>query len=165
MVKVIMVDRNDEVVGLKERNLVGVGDIYRNSALWITNSNGDILIAQRAFTKKNDPGKWGPAVAGTIEEGESYDGNIIKEIFEEIGLKLSIGDLKKGKKLFRQRKSGDCFCQLYYYTIDKQASEFVIQQEEVAQVKWFKKNELRKMILDNPEMFLRITLELVDNLI
>jgi len=59
MSKVIMVDKNDNVVGSKERDSVGSGDIYRTSALWVTNSGGDILVAQRAFKKKNDPGKWG----------------------------------------------------------------------------------------------------------
>lgn len=162
MAKVIMVDKNDDVIGLKERNFVGAGDVYRVSALWITNSNGDILLAQRAFTKKNDPGKWGPSVSGTIEEGESYDDNIIKEISEEIGLNLTIDNLQKGPKLFRNRKSGDCFCQLYFYKTDKQISEFIIQKVEVEQIKWFKKDELRKIILDKPEMFLRITQELLD---
>ena len=27
---------------------------------------------------EDDPGKWGPAVAGTVDEGESYKKNVIK---------------------------------------------------------------------------------------
>jgi len=103
----------------------------------------------------------GPAVAGTVEVGETYDDNIIKEISEEIGLNLSLDNLQKGQKLFRKRKFGDCFCQIYFYTTDRQVGEFVIQKEEVEQVQWFKKDELRKMILNKPEVFLRITLELI----
>ena len=34
-------------------------------------------IFLRSFTKSHDPGKWGPAVAGTVEEGETY--NFLKE--------------------------------------------------------------------------------------
>lgn len=85
--KIVVVNENDEVVGAKKRGTIATDDIYRVSALWITNSNGDVLLAQRALTKKNDPGKWGPAVAGTVEEGETYLGNITKETEEEIGLK------------------------------------------------------------------------------
>lgn len=43
-------------------------DIFRTASLWITNSNGDILLAQRKFDKKVDPGKWAEAVVGTVEE-------------------------------------------------------------------------------------------------
>ena len=47
-----------------------------------------VLIVERqtAFDKKYDPGKWGPSAAGTVEEGETYQSNIIKELQEEIGL-------------------------------------------------------------------------------
>jgi len=86
-VKIIIVDENDNPIGLKERGTLDYDkDIYRVSALWITNSKGQILIARRALTKKQNPGKWGPGVAGTIDEGETYDSNIIKEAKEELGL-------------------------------------------------------------------------------
>lgn len=44
-------------------------------------------MARRAYTKKHDPWKWVPAVAGTIEEGETYEADMIKEAEEELGLK------------------------------------------------------------------------------
>lgn len=87
--KIIIVDENDTIIGHKNRDSMEDGDMYRVSALWIQNSKGDILLAQRSFDKRNDPGKWGPAVAGTVEEGETYESNIIKEAEEEIGLKNS----------------------------------------------------------------------------
>lgn len=66
--KIIIVNENDEIIGHKARGTLEQLDIYRVSALWIKNSQGDILLAQRKFTKKHDPGKWGPAVAGTNDE-------------------------------------------------------------------------------------------------
>ena len=85
--KIIIVDEDDNIIGSKERNSIVSGDIYRVSALLIENSKGEILLAQRALTKKHDPGKWGPPVAGTVEEGETYESNIVKEAEEELGLK------------------------------------------------------------------------------
>lgn len=85
--KIIIVDENDEIIKHKERGTLNQSDIYRVSALWIQNSKGEILLAQRSFNKKNHPGKWGPAVAGTNDEGETYESNIVKEAEEEIGLK------------------------------------------------------------------------------
>lgn len=83
----VIVNENDEIIGHKLREEVDPkNDIYRVSALWVTNSAGDVLIAQRKLTKKHAPGKWEPAVAGTVEKGETDESNIYKEAQEEIGL-------------------------------------------------------------------------------
>ncbi len=64
--KIIIVDRDDGIIGSKLRGTLNYEDIYRVSALWLTDSlSGDILLAQRKWTKVNDPGKWSAAVSGT----------------------------------------------------------------------------------------------------
>ena len=88
--RIPFVNENDEVVEVFEGKNWGdlhPESIYRVSSLWITNSKGEVLLARRAFNKKHDPGKWGPAVSGTVEEGETYESNIIKETEEELGIK------------------------------------------------------------------------------
>ena len=105
--KTIIVNENDEIIGYKGKGTLEKSDIYRVSALWIQNSKGDILLAQRKLTKKHSPGKWGPAVAGTNDEGESYESNIIKETEEEIGLK-GYGFKKRDK--FRRSEKNNFFC-------------------------------------------------------
>lgn len=82
-----IVDEEDNIIDYKERKKLDLKDIYRVSALWIENSKGEILLAQRSFNKKHHPGLWGPAVAGTVEKGESYEENISHEIEEELGIK------------------------------------------------------------------------------
>ncbi len=101
MKKTIIVDENDKRIGLKIRRDIKQEEIYRVSALWIENSKGDVLLAQRSFDKKNNPGQWGTAVAGTVEEDEDYDLNIYKEAEEEIGLKG-----EKFEKSFKLRRIG-----------------------------------------------------------
>jgi len=86
--KRIIVDKNDRVIGAKEsQDIDFLNEIYRVSALWLWNSSGEVLVAQRKKSKGNDAGKWGPSVAGTVEEGESYEQNIVKEVEEEIGVR------------------------------------------------------------------------------
>ncbi|MDD3648014.1 MAG: NUDIX domain-containing protein, partial [Candidatus Dojkabacteria bacterium] len=84
--KLVIVDEKDRILGTKYRSEVTKDDIYRVSSLWIMNEKNKSLFAQRAFTKDKDPGEWGPAVSGTIEEGEDYYSNIVKEADEELGL-------------------------------------------------------------------------------
>ena len=133
-------------------------DIYRVSALWIENSKGDILLAQRKFTKKHDPGKWGPAVAGTNDKGETYESNIEKETEEEIGL---VGVKFIEEKYERIFGDHNYFLKVFKLIIDKDINEFKIQEEEVEQIKWFKRDELLEELKQNPNNFLKIVFDFV----
>lgn len=150
--RIVIVNDQDEIIGYKERGTLTKEDIYRVAALWVTNSKGDILLAQRQFGKRHDPGKWGPAVAGTVDEGETYEDNIVKEAEEEIGL-VGINPTKGAKR--RISDEYNYFGQWYTLVVDKPADEFVIQEEEVAQVKWFTCDELMQELERHPERYLK----------
>jgi len=151
MAEIIIVDESDNEIAHKKKDKLKKNDIYRASALWIKDSFGKILLAKRSLSKEHGPGEWGPAVAGTVEKGESYKQNIIKETEEEIGLK----DIKpvKGPKL-RIRGKYHYFLQWFFFSIDKRAENFVIDKEEVAEVRWFSKEELLESIKAEPDKFL-----------
>lgn len=146
----IIVNENDEIIGSKKRGEAEKADIYRVTGLWIENAAGDVLLAQRVFSKKNDPGKWGPAVAGTVEEGESYDDNMVKEAWEELGIENI-----EFQKLSKIRVFGDhnYFGQWYRVVLDWNIKKFKIENREVEQIKWFSKDELKKEFKDKPENF------------
>lgn len=146
-----VVNEQDEIVGHKSRSDVLKEDVYRVSALWVTNSKGDILLAQRGLHEAHDPGKWGPAVAGTVEKGESYLDNILKEAEEEIGVKNV--PFQPGPKR-RHADAHNYFTQWYLAVIDKPAEDFQIQKEELEQVRWFSRQELAQELDEHPERYL-----------
>ncbi len=144
-----IVNSRDKIIGYKDRKKMSPDDIYRVSALWLTNEKGEFLLAKRALTKKHDPGKWGPAVAGTVEKGETYYKNIKKEIFEELGVKISP---KKSIKLERKTK-WHYFGQWYTAKV-KSTIKFKINKIEIAEIKWFSKEEFKREYKKNPDTFL-----------
>ena len=150
--RIPIVDEEDNIIEYREKNDRDLNAIYRVSALWITNSKGEILLARRAFTKSHDPGKWGPAVAGTVEEDETYESNIIKEAEEELGLKniKPILGLKR-----REKTKWNYFSQRFHLVLDKDISDFKIQKDEVAEIKWFSEKELKDEVEKSPENFLK----------
>src|SRR5687768_11331136 len=82
-----VVDQQDKIIGFKERDEIDFQkDIFRTASLWITNSQGDVLLAQRKHNKKTDPGKWAEAVGGTVEGDDSYEATVLREAYEELGL-------------------------------------------------------------------------------
>lgn len=151
MAKIIIVNEKDEPIGLKERGTVdSKKDIVRVSALWVTNSKNQVLLAQRKMNKKHNPGKWGPAVGGTVEEGETYESNIYKEAEEEIG--LTGYKFAEGPKIVVDNPNRK-FSQIYFLTLDREINQFKIQKEEVEQIKWFDKDELLRKLKENPNNY------------
>ncbi|MCK5490818.1 MAG: NUDIX domain-containing protein [Candidatus Pacebacteria bacterium] len=148
---IIIVDDEDNIIGTKERESITEKDLYRVSVLWVTNSKDEILLAKRSLNKTNSPGKWGPAVTGTVEENETYDLNMIKEAEEEIGLKNIIP--QKGIKI-RMATKYNYFCQWYSIKIDRNLDEFRIKKSEVEEIKWFLREELSHKIDENRDEFI-----------
>lgn len=146
----IIVDDNDSIIDHKAFGDIKTEDIYRVAGLCITNKNGEILLAKRSMTKKNSPGRWGPAVSGTVEEGESYEENIIKETEEELGLE-GIRPVK-GLKM-RVRGEHNYFGQWFMLELDKPVGDFRLQKEEVDEVRWIPEENLKKEIAENPNAF------------
>lgn len=152
MTRIIIVDSQDNVIGLKQRDQITYRDIYRVSALWLTDSKtGDVLLAQRKWNKRNDPGKWSAGVAGTVDEGEDYEVNIKKETEEEMGLTNIVVTL--GPKQFVDDGKHRFFCQWYYAQIDKDTTKLTIQEDEVEAVKWMPAKELITDLKTNPDRY------------
>ncbi len=149
--KIIIVNENDKIIEHKQRGTLSKNDIYRVSALWITNSKNQILLAKRHRNKTHHPEQWGPAVAGTVEEGETYRQNIIKETEEEVGVKNITPKL--GPKTKTSGKYNH-FTQWYTLTLDKNTSKFKIQEDEVEEIKWFDKEKLETNLKNSPEEYL-----------
>ena len=139
--RIPIVNEQDEIIGYEDRENRNPKHICRISALWLTDFDDNVLLAQRAFSKKLNPGLWGPAVAGTVEEGETYESNIIKEAEEEIrliGLKPILGP-----KL-RRSVTHEYFAQWFTAIVDHDYP-FKKQDNEVEEIRWFSKDEILKL--------------------
>lgn len=147
-----IVDRNDILIGAKSKlEISHPRDIYRVSAAWVINPLGQVLLARRSLADTNEAGKWGPSVAGTVEQDESYEDNIRKELREEIGLHDT--ELHVGPKEFvdGQRRY---FVQWYYTLCDKTAEDFELQHEEVTAVRWLSLSQLTEKFAQCPGQFI-----------
>ena len=147
-----IVDDQDNIIGAKPRNEIDfINDYFRSSGLWLTNNKNQVLIAQRVLSKDKDPGKWGPAVGGTLEISETYESNAYKEAEEELGLtnaRLTVGPKMK---VTDPRK---CFCQWYTAVCDKSEGEFTPQPTEVEQVRWIDEDAFFEDVRTNPDKYL-----------
>jgi isopentenyldiphosphate isomerase len=155
-----IVNRQDEIIGHKDRaRLDYSADIFRSASLWITNSNGDVLLAQRKMDKKVDPGKWAEAVGGTVEGADSYEETVIREAEEELGLtNLAIAP---GPKQFITTPCS-YFVQWYTAIVDKDISKFTVQEDEVEQIAWIPRTQLREELTTRPDKYIEAMSQIVD---
>ncbi len=129
-----IVNDRDAVIGSAAREVFDYArNIYRVSALMVMNGRGQVLLAQRSLKKPNAPGVWGPSVAGTVAMGESYIDTMVREAEEEIGLSGVEFEILH-KSLIRSKRS--FFCQFFRAIVDRLEGEFIIQTDEVEQIRW-----------------------------
>lgn len=149
--KIPIVNEQDEVLYYKERDETTPDEIRRIVSLYVFNQNHEVLIAKRCHLKKLDPNLWGPSVAGTVEEGETYDSNVIKEAQEELGL-TNIQPIFY-KKLFYTTQHTRRFNSRYYVVINSAEREFVLQESEVSEIKWTSLEDLENWFNERPQDF------------
>lgn len=58
----------------------------------ITDDNGKILILKRSVESKTNPGKW-ELPGGKVDQGEPFDKALIREVYEETSLKISLDNV------------------------------------------------------------------------
>lgn len=151
MALIPIVDEDDHIIEYVEYSERKPDQRYRVAALWAMSSRGEILIAQRHRSKKHHPLLWWPAAAGTVEKGETYLSNIIKETEEEIWISITHPAL--GPKI--QTKSWYLhFTQWFTAIIDKPVDEFTLQADEVESIRWLSPEELKIEVSAFPEKFL-----------
>ncbi len=146
-----IVNQEDKIIGYKDRAAIDPAvDIVRSASLWITNSSGDVLLAQRKLTKRNNPGKWSEAVGGTVEGNDDYESTMLREA-EEIGFQVL--DYEIGPKQYVDTPAR-YFVQWYKAVIDEPIEAFRVQEEELEQLSWIKEEQFIKELKDTPEKYI-----------
>lgn len=111
--------------------------LHNEVGVFVINNNKEILLEKRSKNKLYSPNKWG-LCAGHVDTGESLKIAAIREIKEEIGLIINEEDLIPFGGVERTtEETNSHLTHFFYLKCNKEASEFIIQEEELSEVKWF----------------------------
>ena len=110
----------------------------------IFNSNGEMLIQQRQPFKSGWSNMWDITVGGSALSGDTSQTAIQREIYEEIGLKIDLQNVRPHLTINFDVGFDDV------YLIEKEIDidELKLQYEEVQQVKWASINEIYQKLDD-----------------
>jgi isopentenyldiphosphate isomerase len=117
--------------------------------IWFFNSKGEILCTHRSSYASGNPGKWQTYVGGHVRANSTFLETAKREIFEEIGLKVSENDLKLIEK--GRRKDYMHVYESYVVLFKGDLSELNFQDGEVSEARWFSFEEYQKSKIENPD--------------
>ena len=126
---------------------------HRASHIWIYNSKGEILLQLRSKNKSLYPNLWDVSAAGHVSAGQSYDEAAVRELFEELGVKAAISELKNIENRKLDIKLGAThnreFIQVYLLKLNKNINNLKVQKEEIEQVKFMPLDKFESEIKDS----------------
>lgn len=115
--------------------------------VWIKNSKGQYLIAQRSASRENNPLKW-ECSGGSVLKGENSMQGALREVKEEVGVDL---DNTRGKVIFSHTRgiiNGNKFndiMDVWLFEYDGEAQLDKATTDEVAQTKWLYPDEIKEL--------------------
>lgn len=148
-----IVDENGNPTGkYLEREEVHNQNLFHNEVgCFIINDKKEILLEKRSLKKRYSPGKYG-LCAGHVIKGETLIEGLIREIKEELGIDVSEKDLIPfGKRETVIKETNSHFTYFYYLKLNLPETAFVIQEEELSEVKWFPIDTVIKKVLAHDE--------------
>lgn len=116
----------------------------RTTNVFILNSAGQVLCHQRSENKERFPGVWSTHFGGHVTQGESFKISALKEIQEEIGVKVNAFQLIPWRT--SKKENSRIWVRDFLTVYDGDINDLKIQTEEIQQVKWFSPQEINEML-------------------
>ncbi len=119
--------------------------------VWIRNSKGEYLIAQRSANRPTYPLMW-ECVGGSVVKGENSLQGAIREVKEEIGMDLLP---ESGRILFSKTRKiidGKIFndiMDVWLFECDEEVDLGNATTDEVAQVAWMSREQIKELFRAN----------------
>ena len=145
-----VVNERDEVIGQAPRKEVHARGLWHRAIhVLVFNSRGEIFLQKRSLKKDIAAGKWDSSSSGHLDTGEDYDACAVRELSEELGLKLA----QPPQRLFKIeacQETGWEFCWIYRGASD---GPFTLHPEEIETGDWFTPEAVSKWVAEKPGDF------------
>lgn len=147
-------DENNNPIGkIKEKQQAHEdGNFHRTAHVWIINNKNELLLQKRSSTKKTHPNCWDISGAGHIRAKESVTEGAIRELKEELGVKATEKDLNYIATIRSTKNPKNMeFQYVYLLKCNKKIDEYVLEDNEVSEVKYVHFEKLEKMAEEKVE--------------
>jgi isopentenyldiphosphate isomerase len=145
-----VVNERDEVVGRQTRGEVHrLGLMHRAVHVLVFDARGQVFLQKRSMKKDRQPGLWDSSASGHLDSGEDYDACAVRELREEIGLRLDAPPLR----LFKLAASPETDQEHVWVYRSEAEGPFELHPEEIERGDWFAPEEVTRWMVEKPEEF------------
>ncbi|HSQ97811.1 MAG TPA: isopentenyl-diphosphate Delta-isomerase [Rickettsiales bacterium] len=155
MEKIILVDENDNKIGLMEKlEAHKKGLLHRAFSGFIFNDKNELLLQRRDFNKYHNGGLWSNTVCSHPRDNETNLDAICRRIFEEFGFKCE--NFKEvGHFIYEAKFPNGLIENEYDYIFIAKYDNQTINPNpvEICDYKWISKTDLQNEISNNPNNY------------
>lgn len=145
-----VVNERDEVVRRATRREVHTtGLLHRAIHVLVFDSQGRLFLQKRSMLKDLQPGLWDSSCSGHLDSGEDYDHAAVRELGEEIGVKVNAAPVR----WFRLNACADTgweFVWVYRMTYD---GPVVLHPDEIQYGEWVPTSEVTARLAAKPHEY------------
>lgn len=142
---------NTQKISEADRDTVHNNNLWhRQISVWVMNDKNEVLLQRRSSLRQQSPNKYS-VCTGHIDANEEIITAALRELKEEIGLMVAEDNLEFIDMYRNEEKGNNSFKYTYLVKTDKKVDEFVMQKEEVCELKYITLEELEKMIQNKDE--------------
>lgn len=117
----------------------------RAVTVFITNEDGEVLLMKRGEGVEHNRGKW-EKPGGKLEEGETPEDAIKREVREEIGVEVELkGILHRGSHTVAENNV--TYCDTVFAGSISMGTPQVMEPRKCAALGWFSKNQIDSLEL------------------
>jgi len=143
-----VVNERDEVVGQNTRREVHrLGLKHRAVHVLVFNARGEIFLQKRSMTKDREAGKWDSSSSGHVDSGEDYDACAVRELREELGLRLTVPP----QKLFKIDACEETDAEFVWVYRCESEGPFQLHPDEIECGGWFTPEKVTRWLVEEPE--------------
>lgn len=145
-----IVNERDEVIGRKPRSKVhALGLLHRAVHVLVFNARGEIFLQKRSMKKDRQPGVWDSSCSGHVDSGEDYDQTAVRELSEEIGLRLNAPP----ERLFKVDACAETDGEFVWVYQCRSEGPFHLHPDEIDIGGWFTAEHVSRWINQSPADF------------
>ncbi len=145
-----VVNEQDEVIDRRARGEVHrLGLRHRATHVLVFNARGEVFLQKRSLKKDRQPGVWDSSASGHLDSGEGYDDCAVRELGEEIGLKVS----QPPQRLFKIEACEETDQEFVWVYRCQHDGPFTLHPEEIDEGGWFTPAEVTRWMKDRPQDF------------
>lgn len=145
-----VVNERDEVIDRRPRSEVHArGLLHRAVHVLVFQARGEVFLQKRSMQKDRQPGVWDSSCSGHLDTGEDYDACAVRELREEIGLRLPHAP----ERLFKLDACEETDAEFVWVYRCEHDGPFTLHPDEIECGGWFAPAEVTRWMAERPQEF------------